>query len=130
PSVMLVFISLVGLSDHIASRANEIGRKFCRLSYIPICNVVKRDGVEDFFIESNFRSVIERDDVSFLSLGERLRGLWGRIKLYLQCNGCLHRSGLYQVNRYWKRGLRYAKPPRNADFLVGYKHCVKPSDMR
>jgi hypothetical protein len=117
PSVMLVFISLVGLRRHIASRANEIGRKFRRLSYIPIGDVVKRDGVEDFFLESNRRSVIERYHVSFLSLGQRLRSLCGRLKFYLQRKGYLHISGLYQVNRYGKRGLRFARPPRNADFL-------------
>ena len=117
PSVMLFFISLVGLRNHIASRANEIGRKFRRLSYIAICGVVKCDGVEDFFLESNPRSVIERNHVSFLSLGQRLRGLCGRLKFYLQSESCLHIGNLYQINHYCQRGLNYAKPPRNADFL-------------
>jgi len=95
--VTLFFISLVSFGDHIASRANEIGRKFRQLSYVTIGNVMKRDGVEDFFLESHIRSVIERAYIGFLCLGKRQRGMIGRLKFYLQCDSRFHLGNIYHL---------------------------------
>jgi hypothetical protein len=118
PPVMFVFISLVGFRNHVASRANEVGRKFRHFPYVSIGDVVKRDRANDFLLEGNVRGVVERNCVGFLSLGDRLRNLLSCLKFYLQRDSYPHLGNIYHL-AYWycKRGLRYAKPSRNADFL-------------
>jgi hypothetical protein len=47
-----------------------------------------------------------------------LRDLLGCLKFYLQRDSRLHIGVLYHVKGwYCMRGLRFARPPRNADFL-------------
>jgi hypothetical protein len=118
PPVMFVFISLVRFRNHVASRANEIGRKFRHFPYVSIGDVVKRDRAKDFLLEGNLRGVVERNCVGFLSIGDRLRNLLSCLKFYLQRDSYPHVGNIYHLT-YWycKRGLRYAKPSRNAEFL-------------
>jgi len=117
PTMALIFFSLVCFRNYVASGASEIGWKFRQLSYVPISEMVKRDRVKDLLVEGNLRSVIERNHIGSLRLTKSLRGLLGSLKFYLQGNSRLHTGELYQVSWYCKRGLRYAQPPRNADFL-------------
>jgi hypothetical protein len=106
-----------GTRNYVASGANEIGWKFSKLSYVLISDVVKRDRVKDLLVKGKLRSVIERDHIGSLRLTKSLRGLLGSLKFYLQRESCLHKGKLSHVTWQCKRGLRYAKPPRNADFL-------------
>ena len=117
PSVALFFVSFVRLCDHIASGADEISRKLRDVSHVPIGDVVKSDRVKDLLLEGDLRSVIEGYYIGFLRLRKRLRGFIGCLKFYLQRESYLHIGKLNQVIRYCKRGLRYAKPSRNADLL-------------
>ena len=116
--MMFFFVPLVRLRNHAASGASEIGGKFSYLSHVPISDVVKRDRIKDFLLKGDLRSVIERDHVGLLCLRKKLRSLPGRLKFYLQRDSRLHICVICPVNHwYCKRGLRYANPPRNADFL-------------
>jgi hypothetical protein len=118
PPVMFVFISLVRFRNHVASRANEVGRKLRHFPYASIGDVVKRHRAKDVLLEGNVRGVVERHCVCFLSLGERLRNLLSYLKLYLQRDSYSHVGNIYHLTyRYCNRVLRYAKPTRNADFL-------------
>src|SRR6266508_1802868 len=118
PSVVDGLISLVSFRHNAAGRANEIGGELCQLTHVLISDVVKSDGVKYLLLKGDIRGVVERNCVGFLSLRKRLRGLLGCLKFYLQCNSRLHMGNLYYLT-YWycKRGLRYAKPTRNAKFL-------------
>jgi hypothetical protein len=118
PAVMLFFVSLIGFRNYVAGRANEIGRKLRQFAHILISDMVKGHRVKDFLLKSDFGSVIERDYISFLRLGKRARILLSHLKLYLQRDSHLHTGVLYYLSCWHcKRGLRSAKPTRNADFL-------------
>lgn len=97
PFVTATALALAGFGDDVAGRADEVGGQPCQLPHVFVSDVMECDGVEDFLLKSNSRSVIERDRVSRLSVGQSRRCVGRHFQLNFQRDSCFHISELCHV---------------------------------
>ena len=115
-------VPLVGFGHDVAGRTSQVRRQAGQLPHVLVSDVVKRDGVEDFLLESNSRSVIERDRVSRLRLRESAGRVSGQLKFHFQRDSRFHISELCHATTSNARRIYCAS--RNADFLCQLKQTV------